>query len=160
MCIWRMSLQRTKSAIISWAGSIYIKLVPVWRQPYVLQYRFVSGLLSVNGKLPVLKFRYRYIENKQNLDSYLSCKPPHDKTNKMACAPREDSASAQSDQSLRCPHEESLGPTYWAHSDECDQSGRLPRLIRVFTGRTVILLVLSWGGSFSVSGLLQTHIEQ
>ena len=50
--------------------------------------------------------------------------PPHDKTNKMACAPSEDSdqpghlpslirvawASAQSDQSLRCPHEESLGP--------------------------------------------------
>ena len=32
---------------------------------------------------------------------------PHDKTNKMACAPSEDSdQSAQSDQSLRCPHEE------------------------------------------------------
>ena len=49
--------------------------------------------------------------------------PLHDKTNKMACAPSEDSdqpghlpnlitawASAQSDQSLRCQHEESLGP--------------------------------------------------
>ena len=41
--------------------------------------------------------------------------PPHDKTNKMACAPSEDSdrtawTSAQSDQRLRCPHEESLGP--------------------------------------------------
>ena len=47
---------------------------------------------------------------------------PHDKTNKVACAPSEDSdqpgqrrvrsawASTQSDQSLRCPHEESLGP--------------------------------------------------
>ena len=37
--------------------------------------------------------------------------PPHDKTNKMACAPGEDGsawASAQSDQSLCCPHEESL----------------------------------------------------
>ena len=42
-------------------------------------------------------------------------KPPHDKTNKMACAPSEDS----------------------------DQPGRMPRLIRVFAGRTVILLVLS-----------------
>ena len=31
--------------------------------------------------------------------------PPHDKTNKMACAPSEDS-----DQNLRCPHEESLDP--------------------------------------------------
>ena len=28
-----------------------------------------------------------------------------------------------------------------------DQTGRMPRLIWVFAGRTVILLVLSWGGS-------------
>ena len=40
--------------------------------------------------------------------------PPHDKTNKMA-APSEDSDQpghppSQSDQSLRCPHEEILGP--------------------------------------------------
>ena len=37
----------------------------------------------------------------------------HDKTHKMACAPTEDRsawASAQADQSLRCPHEERLGP--------------------------------------------------
>ena len=33
--------------------------------------------------------------------------PPHGKTNKMACAPSEDS-SAQSDQSLRCRHEETV----------------------------------------------------
>ena len=40
---------------------------------------------------------------------------PHpDQTNKMACAPSEDSAwaSAQSDQSLHCLQEESLGPSY------------------------------------------------
>ena len=30
--------------------------------------------------------------------------PPHYKANKVACAPREDSASAQSDRSLRCVH--------------------------------------------------------
>ena len=39
--------------------------------------------------------------------------PPRDTTNKVACAPSVDRsawASAQSDQSLRCPHEESLGP--------------------------------------------------
>ena len=65
--------------------------------------------------------------------------PSHDKTNKMACVPSEDS-----DQSLRCPHEESLLPdlpierTAWT-----DQTGRMPRMIRVFAGRTVILLVLS-----------------
>ena len=35
--------------------------------------------------------------------------PPLYKTNKMTCVPSED-ASEQSDQSLRCPHEETLGP--------------------------------------------------
>ena len=38
--------------------------------------------------------------------------------------------------------------THWAHSEDSDQTGRMPRLIWVFAGRTVILLVLSWGGSF------------
>ena len=35
-----------------------------------------------------------------------------------------------------------------ADSEDSDQTGRMPRLIRVFTGRTVILLILSWGSSF------------
>ena len=49
--------------------------------------------------------------------------------------------------------------THWVHSEDSDQTGhptvktdqtgRMPRLIWVFTGRTLILLVLSWCGSFS-----------
>ena len=35
-----------------------------------------------------------------------------------------------------------------AEESLCDQTERMPRLIWVFTGRTVILLVLSCGGSF------------
>ena len=38
--------------------------------------------------------------------------------------------------------------TLWAHSEDSDQTGRMPRLIWFFAGRTLILLVLSWGGSF------------
>ena len=39
--------------------------------------------------------------------------------------------------------------TYRAHGEDSDQTGRMPRLlIWVFAGRTVILLVLSWGVSF------------
>ena len=41
--------------------------------------------------------------------------------------------------------------THWAHRKDSDQTGRRPRLIWVFAGRTVILLVLSRGGSFSYS---------
>ena len=33
--------------------------------------------------------------------------------------------------------------THWAHSEDSDQTGRMPRLIWVFAGHTVILLVLS-----------------
>ena len=33
-------------------------------------------------------------------------------------------------------------------SKDSDETGRIPRLIWVFAGRTVILLVLSWGGSY------------
>ena len=38
--------------------------------------------------------------------------------------------------------------THWVHSKDSEQTGRMPRLIWVFAGRTVILLVLSWGGSY------------
>ena len=38
--------------------------------------------------------------------------------------------------------------THWAHSKDSDQTGRMARLIWVFAGSTLILLVLSWGGSY------------
>ena len=40
---------------------------------------------------------------------YIVYKPAHDNTYKMACEPSEDS-DQPGHQSLRCPHEESLGP--------------------------------------------------
>ena len=40
--------------------------------------------------------------------------------------------------------------THWTYSEDSDQTGQMPRLIWVFAERTVILLVLSWGGSFQV----------
>ena len=40
--------------------------------------------------------------------------------------------------------------THWAHREDSDQTGWMPRLIWVFAGRTLILLVLSWGGSYAV----------
>ena len=57
-------------------------------------------------------------------------------------------ASAQSDQSLLSAWRD-LGAlaTHWVHSEDADQTGWMPRLIWVFAGRTVTLLVLSCGGS-------------
>ena len=37
-----------------------------------------------------------------------------------------------------------------ADSEDSDQIGRMPRLVWVLAGRTTILLVLSWGGSYLV----------
>ena len=60
-------------------------------------------------------------------------------------------ASAQSDQSLRCPQEESLGP--WL-PNECPvwvfavcSMGRCPGWSESSLGAHAILLILSWGGS-------------
>ena len=47
------------------------------------------------------------------------------------------------------------GPAFLhADSEDADQTGRMPRLIWVFAGRTATLLVLSWGGSY----MQRTHI--
>ena len=44
-----------------------------------------------------------------------------------------------------------LGPlaTHWAHCEDSDQTGRMPRLIWVFAGRTLTLLVLTCRGSYA-----------
>ena len=59
-------------------------------------------------------------------------------------------ASAQSDHSLLCAQWVAKDPRFLhADSEDSDQTGRMPRLIWVFAGRTTTLLVLSWGGSNS-----------
>ena len=56
----------------------------------------------------------------------------------------------QSDQSLLCAQWVAKDPSFLnVDSEDSDQTGRMPRLIWVFAGCTVILLVLSWGGSYS-----------
>ena len=72
----------------------------------------------------------------------------HDMTKptKWVCAQRR-LRSAWASATWSCPHEESLA-THWTHSEDSDQTGRMPRLIWVFAGRTVLLFVLSWGCSF------------
>ena len=60
-------------------------------------------------------------------------------------------ASAQSDQSsLSVWRNLASLATHWAHSEDSDRTRRMPRLIWVFAGHTVILLVLSCGSSYRV----------
>ena len=95
--------------------------------------------------------------------------PQHDETNKMACAPSKDRsacASAQSDQRLRCPHEEALGP--WLSTErtaKTDQSGWMLRLIWAFAGRTghfvdFVMLWLKWDLNSVTHPSLYFSLEQ
>ena len=74
--------------------------------------------------------------------------PRHDKTNKVSVCP----AKIQISLDIRPLWSESLLSawrnlgslsTRWAQSEDSDQTGPMPRLIGVFAGRTLILLVLS-----------------
>ena len=61
--------------------------------------------------------------------------------------PRSASASAQSDQSLPCAHEGTFGPQLAIErTAKTDQTGRMPRLIWVFAGRTCLIVgfVVTW----------------
>ena len=68
--------------------------------------------------------------------------PRHDKTNKMRERPVWSGSSPSAWRKLG-----SLA-THWAHSQDSDHTGQMPRLIWVFAGHTVTLLVLSCPGSY------------
>ena len=87
-----------------------------------------------------------------NAVSHLTCfdliEPRHDKTNKVSVRPAKTQLSlgirpVWSESSLSAWRK--LGPlaTNWVHSEDSGQTGRMPRLIWVFAGRTLTLLVLS-----------------
>ena len=78
--------------------------------------------------------------------------PRHDKTNKMSVRPAKTQISlgirlVWSESSLCAPWVAKDPSILHADSKDSDQIGRMPRLIWVFAGRTVTLLVLSWGSS-------------
>ena len=76
----------------------------------------------------------------------------YDKTNKMSVRPAKTQISlgirpVWSESSL-CIQWVAKDPSFFhVDSEDSDQTGRMPRLIWVFAGRTATLLVLSWRGS-------------
>ena len=86
--------------------------------------------------------------------------PPHDKTNKMTVRPAMTQTSlgirpVWSESSLSAWRKIWSLATQWAHSKDSDQTGQMARLIWVFVGRSGILLVLSWGGSFAILSVIR-----
>ena len=97
-------------------------------------------------------FQNKSVEKNFNGVRLNLCELQQDKTNKMSVR----LAKTLIGMGIRTVRSESplsawrkLGSlaTHWAHSEDSDQTGRMPRLIWVFPGRTVILLVLSCRGS-------------
>ena len=79
--------------------------------------------------------------------------PQHDKTNKVSVRPAKNQISLGIrivwPESSMCAHWVAKDPTFLqADSEDSDQTGRMPRLVWVFAGRTLILLVSSCRGSF------------
>ena len=84
--------------------------------------------------------------------------PRHDKTNNVAVRP----AKTQISLGIRPVWSESSMCAQWVakdpsflrvDSEDSDQTGWMPRLLWVFAGRTVTLLVLSCRGSFTIRSL-------
>ena len=78
--------------------------------------------------------------------------PRHDKTNSMSVHPAKTQISlgiqpVWSESSLSAWRNLGSLATHWAHGKNSDQTVRMPRLIWVFAGRTIIWLVLSCCGS-------------
>ena len=91
--------------------------------------------------------------------------PRHDKTNKMSVRPAKTQISlgiclVWSESSLSAWRNLGSLATYWAHSEDSDQTGWMPRLIWVFAGRTLILLVLSCRGSNAVLCVFNTIVVE
>ena len=71
----------------------------------------------------------------------------------MACAPSEDSdqpGHPPSQIRIFAVRMKKAWVLSYPHSEDSVLTGRMPRLIWVFAGCTVILFVLSWGGSYYV----------
>ena len=112
-----------------------------YRRPNNLQ-KVEGGYYSAEAQSRPIRGKFLFRIRRQYL-SRLMTKPT-----KWLCAQRRLRsawASAQSDQSTLCAHWVAKDPRFLhADSEYSDQT----RLIWVFAGRTSILLVLSWGGSF------------
>ena len=85
--------------------------------------------------------------------------PQHDKTNKMSVCPAKTKISlgirpVRSESSLSAWRNLGSLATHWAYSEDSHQTGRMPRLIWVFAGHTLIFLVLSCRGS-NIKTMLQ-----
>ena len=106
--------------------------------------------LCISRRLEYLKL-YK-VESLKHINPF-KYEPRHDKINKVTVRPAKTQISlgirtVWSESSLSARRKLGSLATHEAHSEDSDQTGRMPRLIWVFARRRVTLLVLSCGGSY------------
>ena len=110
------------------------------------------GVFSLQFYWPVFRITRQENVPLVRFDTIIACfynlhvnfstfEPPHDKTNKMACAHSKTQISLGIrpvwwESSLSAWRKLGSLATHWAHSEDSDKTGRMPRLIWVFAGRT------------------------
>ena len=118
----------------------------------ILAPRFDIFCINIFNYLNISKHRLTVLPDWLPKRQSTGLEPRHDKTNKMSVRPAKTQISlgihpVWSESSL-CAQWVAKGPRYLhADSEDSDQTGRMPRLIWVFAGRTLTLLVLSCRGS-------------
>ena len=102
-----------------------------------------------------LKMRGLWVNDSYWISFYcfIIIEPRYYKTNKVSVRPAKTQISlgirpVWSESSLSAWGNLGFLATHGAHSEDSDQTGRMPRLIWVFAGRTFIVLVLSCRGSY------------
>ena len=103
-------------------------------------------LFGQTCQFQILGLVWYWIASSENI--HCTNEPQHDNTNKMSVRPAKTQISlgihsVWSESSLSTWRKLGSLATHLAHSEDSDQTGRMPRLIWVFAGHTLILLVLS-----------------
>ena len=136
---------------------MYILLRPIHKTPPISH--LLQGLALKNLKKHMLSFPpplHRHLcmskENQFFCAVMTPSEPRHDKTNNVAVRPGKTQISlgirsVWLESSMSAWRKLGSLAIHWAHSEDSDQNGWMPRLIWVFAGRTLILLVLSCRGS-------------
>ena len=118
-------------------------------QTQLLLLLFFNFLLFPNFRRASI---YLVVGYRSGANNPKSLEPRHDNTNKMTVRPAKTQISLGIrpvwSESLLCAQGVAKDPSLLhADSEDSDQTGRMPRLIWVFAGPTVILLILSCRGS-------------
>ena len=160
---WPSQLQRLARVLKFWIEQVYV-LYYLGSENKGCAGWSVHGFVRIRHKL-VFSCRgshYCFPDHAHSVQYILAIKmtriykPPHEKSNKMTVRPAKTQLSlgirpVWSESSLSAWRNIGLLATPWSHSEDSDQIGRIPRLIWVFAGRKLILLVLSYRGSYVLS---------